>query len=549
VTQERPDLPDGLAVLIRRCLEKERDRRIQTALDVRNALVELRDAPMSEPMRVPSLRVFGATRRVAASSLLALVLGALGWWGLAQTRESATTVDSIAVLPFVNTNGDPEIDYVATGLTETLTNSLSTVRNVRVVARTRAAKYRDASVDPVQAGRELRVRAVVTGEVSERGELLQVKIELTDVLNDSHLWGERFERPLKDALSLQKSLANAIAVRLRQRLTVEEVAGLAPGTEDAVAYELYLKGQNEFDKRTAASLARATTLFEDATNKDPKYVAAWVGLSRVYGTRAHTELLAPDDAYPKAAAAANSAIAIDERSAPAHAALAVTLLMHGWKWTEAEREFRRAKAIDPEDAEVLFLHGAFFLRYANRPDEALAELERAEALDPTTAAIPAHRAIVLAQRQRYGDAIAAANQALSLAPGSGLAQRHLALVYRVARRCPEAIASSQRMVEARDARGPLFLAAAYATCGQGTDARRLLEQHETRAANGKGQPVLFAAVHTALGSRHEALDWLERGFRDREPTLVGLASAPEFAALAGEPRFQALRKRIGVPSN
>ena len=549
VTQQRPDLPAALAVLVRRCLEKDRDRRVQTALDVRNALLELRAPPPSAPTAVPASRLSRTGRRIGVGALLALAVGAAGWWGFARRLDSGRSIDSIAVLPFVNISGNAEIDYVASGLTETLTNSLSTLPNVRVVARSRAARYRGASVDPVQAGRDLRVRAVVTGQVSRRGDALQVTIDLTDVVSDAHLWGEPFERPVSDALGLQKSLGTAIAARVRQRLTKEEVAGLTAGTEDAVAYELYLKGQDEFVKRTAGSLARATTLFEDATARDPRYVSAWVGLSRVYGTRVHTEQLAPEVGYPKAAAAANTAIALHERSASAHAALGVALLLHQWNWTEAEREFRRAKTLEPDNAEVLFLYGAFFLRYADRPEEALAELERAEALDPVTAAVPAHRAMVLARNLRYDQAIAAAQLAVSLAPESGLAQRHLALVYRVAHRCPEAVVSSERLVQVGNARGPLFLAAALATCGREVEARALLRQHEVGAASATPAPLLIAAVHAALGSNDRALAWLERGLRERDSALVGLAAAPEFAALAGEPRFQALRERIGIPSN
>ena len=501
------------------------------------------------PRRFPP-RACPAPAAASASALLALAVGAAGWWGFARRLDSGRSIDSIAVLPFVNISGNAEIDYVASGLTETLTNSLSTLPNVRVVARSRAARYRGASVDPVQAGRDLRVRAVVTGEVSRRGDALQVTIDLTDVVSDAHLWGEPFERPVPDALGLQKNLGTAIAARVRQRLTKEEVAGLTAGTEDAVAYELYLKGQDEFVKRTASSLARATTLFEDATARDPRYVSAWVGLSRVYGTRVHTEQLAPEVGYPKAAAAANTAIALHERSASAHAALGVALLLHQWNWTEAEREFRRAKTLEPDNAEVLFLYGAFFLRYADRPEEALAELERAEALDPVTAAVPAHRAMVLARNLlRYDQAIAAGQLAVSLAPESGPAQRHLALVYRVAHRCPEAVVSSERLVQVGNARGPLFLAAALATCGREVEARALLRQHEVGAASATPAPLLIAAVHAALGSNDRALAWLERGLRERDSALVGLAAAPEFAALAGEPRFQALRERIGIPSN
>lgn len=545
VSERRPDLPAGFANLIRRCLEKDRNRRVQTAIDVRNALEEIRSDRTAASERAPSAT---GRHRLAVGAIVVLVLAGLGagWWAFAREDGSSAAVDSIAVLPFVNASGNAEIDYVASGLTETLTNTLSQVRSVRVAPRTLAAKYRGASIDPVQAGRELKVRAVVSGEVSQRGDVLRIRAELIDVNTVSQLWGEPFERPLADALGLQTNVARAIAVRLSRQLTAEEVAGLGAGTKDPVAYELYTKGEEEFSKRTASSMAHATTLFEDATVRDPSYAEAWVGLSRVYGARANIELLAPDVAYPRAIAAARKAIALDDRSAEAHATLGVPLLLYEWNWAESEREFRRAQTLDPERAEVQFMYGAFYLRFADRPDEALAELERAEALDPLTAAVPAQRAIVLAQLHRHDQAIAAAKRALAVSPSSGIARRHLAQTYRLGGKCEEAIAASKLMIDDGDPRGRSFLASAYAACNRMADARLLLKDILNDAAM-TSQPVQMATLFAAMGDRDQALSWLERAYREHDPTLISLAALPEFEPLRKEARFVALRKRVGVP--
>ena len=543
ITDRRPDLPADLDRIIRRCLQKDPSRRLQTAIDLRNELEQLR-APATVPM--PPVRSAMPTRRgLAAAAITLLLIGMGAWWMTRGERSSGSAIiDSVAVLPFVNASGNPDADYLSAGVTETLTNSLSQVRGVRVVPRTLAAQYANRVIDPRQVGRELRVRAVVTGQVRQRGDQLQVQAELVDVESVDQLWGDHFDRPLSEALAIQTALARAIATTLRRQLSDEDEDGLSAGTSDPLAYQLYLKGQDAFRKRRLDSLVRASEFFEQAIARDATYAQAYVGLSRALGTRANLNGMAPSEGYPKAIEAARKAIALDDSSAEAHAALAVAVLHYEWNWTEAEREYARARELGPENADVHFLYAGFFLRYTSRNAEALDELGRAEALDPLTPAIPAHIAMIQTQSRRYDEAIAAGKRALLLEPDSGLSHRALAAAYRMKGMTVESIAESRRLVELKDPSGVVFLAQAYAAAGQKAEAQQILRTILTSA---RVSTVGVAGVYAALGMPSEAFSWLERAYRERDPVMVGIGTAPEFENLRSDPRFGDLLRRLGIP--
>ena len=558
IVVRRPDLPQGLGRIVRRCLEKDPGRRLQSALDLRNELDEIRSTSLrtspgdKRPPRAAVVARSAApvreTRRAAvlAAVLLATsVLGVLWLWGR-RTPSATGPIESVAVLPFVNGSGNEEADYLSNGITETLTNSLTQIRTLRVVPRTLAARYRDQTIDPRQAGRELDVRAVVTGEIVQRGDRLRIQAELIDVVNVAQLWGDRFERPLDDALAMQSELAKAIAERLRSRLTDEEADSLDAGTADPLAYQLYLKGRYAFNKRNAVSMAQATEHLEQAIARDPSYALAYIVLSRVYGTRANLGYLPPREAYPRAIAAGRAAIRLNDALAQAHAALAAAVVHYEWNWTDAERGFQRALDLAPDSPEVLHL-SAYVGRYAGRAEEALARVARAEAMDPLNPSLPALAGQILVQLDRQDQAIAAARRALALEDGFVPALRVLATAHRLTGSHDEAIAESRQVIERGDPSGAALLAESYAASGRRAEATRLLaemvaENHETLRF-----PVVVAGVYAVMGDADEAFVWLDRAYAEREPTLVSLWATPEFVSLRSDPRFISLVQRVGIP--
>lgn len=576
VTDRRPELPRELARVIRRCLEKDPARRLQPALDLRNELEEIKAtaAPLPMPVSIVTASTVGSapsrgelpasdTALLAAVArrhkgtvlsvtalVLAGVLAFMGqrWWS-GRATVSVGSIESVAVLPFVNASGSPDADYLSEGVTETLTNNLAQIRALRVVPRTLAAKYKNKAVDPQQAGRDLNVRAVVTGQVVQRGDRLQIQVELIDVVSVAQLWGERLDRSLSDALSMQAEISKSIVDKLRLRLTGDDEKGLAAGgTQNAEAYQLYLKGRYEWNKRSREGLSTGAQYFEQAIRSDPSYALAYAGLANAYNMRAFYGFLPSSEAFPKAIAAVRKAVELDERSADAHAALGWSSLRSEWNWTQSEREFQRALALDPNNATAHQWHGTVPLT-RGRYDEAIAECRRGEALDPLSPGFALGSAYTLTFAHRYDEAIETLKRALELEPNFATAHRYLAGAYRLKGMTDLAIAESRRAVELRDPIGQVDLAASYAASGRKGEAVTLLKGAIEESKRSRRGALDIALILVALGEGDQAFAWLEEAYKEHDQWLPFLNVNPEFAALRDDPRFRDLVRRIGIPAS
>jgi tetratricopeptide (TPR) repeat protein len=286
------------------------------------------------------------------------------------------------------------------------------------VPRTLVARYKNQTVDPRQAASDLNVRAIVTGSVMQRGDRISVQAEMIDAANVAQLWGDHFDRSVADMMTVQSDISKAIAENLRMQLTSDDHKVMVAGTtQNAEAYQLYLKGQYDLAKRNRDGYNSATAHFEQAIARDPSYAMAYAGLSRDYEGLALYGYLPPGEAFPKALAAARKAIALDERSADAHTALAHSTLYYEWNWTQSEQEIRRALALDPNNAEAHQVY-CLFLMTLRRFDEGIAEQKRAEALDPLSSATAAILGWSLMQARRYDEAITAFQRASNWSPTS-----------------------------------------------------------------------------------------------------------------------------------
>ena len=543
------ELAPELEPILFKALAKDREARYQSAGELRGALERARRSDVRQgghegqtAKGVSRLRWIGAGLGVAAAALLAIML---------TNRERAAPaaaidpIDSIAVLPFINASGTPDADYLSEGVAGTLTNNLTRVSGLRVVPRTLSAKYRAA--DPAQAGRDLNARAVVTGRVVQRGDRLIIQAELIDVATVALLWGDQFERPLADVLTVQAEISAAIAENLHLRLTPDDRKNLTAGApRDAVAYQLYLRGQFASNERTADAYRQATMYFDQAIKREPAYALAYAGLADAYIWQGYWGYMNPSDAYQQAVVAARQAVKLDDRSADGHAALAWISLFYQWDWPQSEREYQRALTLDPTKSSIRRMYGES-LGTRGRFEEAVAEIRRAVALDPLSGPNLVSLGFMLSNIGQFDESIEALKRAIELEPEHTLAKLDLARSYRLAGRHELAIDESRRMLDAGDPLGPTFLAASYAQAGRKAEALKLVQGMIGRARqSGKGS-FLVALVLVRLGDHEQALEWLERAYTEHDTFLAWLRVDPDFAALRRDPRFEDLVKRIGIP--
>jgi TolB-like protein/Tfp pilus assembly protein PilF len=412
------DLPAELERIIGKALEKDRDVRYQVASELRADLKRLkRDTDSSRAAAAEAapapLAARKSPRRAWFLAVAAVVIAAVP---VAYFAARAKPIDSLAVMPFVNVGSDPNTEYLSDGITENLINSLSQLPKLRVVPRGRVFRYKGREIDTEKVGRELNVRAVLTGRVVQHTDSLNVQTELVDVAADSQLWVQQYNRKFSEIIPVQEEIAKAVSEKVRLRPTSEEQKRLAKRyTENPEAHQLYLKGRYQWDRRTPETLRQASEYFHRAIDKDARYALAWAGLADCYAVYATYDLLPPKEAAPKTKEAANRALELDETLAEAHSALAYVKSFYDWDWPGAEREFRRAIEIDPNYASAHHWY-SLYLEATGRLDEAIAETKRAQEADPLSliSSVAAAQAFYFARR--YDQAIEQSRKALEMDP-------------------------------------------------------------------------------------------------------------------------------------
>jgi eukaryotic-like serine/threonine-protein kinase len=552
LSQANRDIPPGLERVVRHCLEKNPEQRFHSAHDVAFALEALSDVSTQTPATAGLRAVARPRARAlvwAAGLAAALVtLAAAVLW----LRPGAGAIDSLAVLPFVNAGGDPNAEYLSDGITESLINSVSQIPGIKVVSRASAFHYKGKDVGARTVGRELGVRAVLTGRIVQRGDSLSIRAELVDARDDTHLWGEEYNRRLSDILAVQEEIARDISGKLRQRLTGEEKKRLTRRyTENAEAYALYLKGRYHWNKRTGEDLQKGIGYFQQAIEKDPTYALAYAGLADSYVILYQYAGLPSRETFPKANAAALRALEIDDTLAQAHAALAFVHEDFDWDFSAAEKEYRRAIELDPKYPTAHHWYSLYLSRLG-RHEQAIAESERAYELDPLSPIISNVRAAAFYFARQYDRAIEAARKTLELDKGFTPALVSLGLALEQKKMYPEAIAEFEEGVRLSGRRIEVVadLGHAYAVSGRREEAMRLIEELKGWSERGFDPLANIAVVYAGLGQNDEAMPWLEKAYQARSAWLIFLALKVDtrWDALRSDARFQDLLRRIGFPS-
>lgn len=568
VTDARPDLPSDLARIIRRCLEKDPSHRVQTARDVSNEFRDLarqtsqklaaattstsssRAVPAADSGIPHADEVSGVKRHAIALTIAAilLVIGFAGV-GIYLKGSKAGQVDSIAVLPLENRSNDPEAEYISDGITESINNSLTRLPSLRVIPHSVASHYRGKSMDMRKVGDELRVQAVLTGSIAQRGDDLTVNVELDDVRNGKQLWGERYNRKLADLLAVQNEIAREVSQLLRSQLSAEDQQKLTKGsTDNPEAYQLYLKGKYYTNKLSKAGFSKGIEYFNQAIALDHQYGLAYSGLAYNYINQ-DDWFMPPNEAGPKTREAAQKALAIDESDGGAHLSMAIVTHWYDWNWAAAESEFKRAIELNPNNWEA-HTYYSWFLAPMGRNDQSIAEAKRAQQADPLSGFANFNVGGALVFARQWDPAIEQLHRAIEVDPTFWFSHCFLGRAYEQKGKLPEAIAEFQRALELEEDNAEIWsgLGHAYALSGKRAEAQKVLEHLQGVSEHSWVAPYNIAVIYAGLGEKEQAFAFLDQAYKDRSYYLpTYLATDARIDSLRSDPRFVELRKRVGLP--
>ncbi len=493
-----------------------------------------------------------ARSRVTSGAIVLLVVMALlaAWWSLGREGEPATgpgegSYSRIAVLPFANQSGDASNDYMSDGITDELIGTLGSVRGMRVASRTSVFAFKGRTLDVREIARELGVDAVLEGSLRRSGDRLRVSAQLVTARDGYQLWSENFDRGTEDVLAIQQDIAAAIVNRLRGIEVSATLGSAAHPADDPLAYDLYLQGRFAWHQRTEAGLRRAVDRFSAAVARSPGYARAYAGLGDAYAVLAFYDYVAPRDAFPRARAAAERAIALDSTLAAPHATLGYVDLYFDWRFERAESEFERSIALDPTYSVAHQWYGNL-LTSRGRFAEAEREMRLAQELDPLSLIANAALGWIHLHAGRYDEAIAQCRRTLALNDQFALAWMWMGMAQGEAGQADSAIVTLRHAEAISGETGIVqaALARAYALGGARDSARAILSSLASRGVSGYVPHYEIAKAQLALGERDAALASLARALDARAHSMVFLAIDPQFAPLRSSAQFVALRDGV-----
>lgn len=478
---------------------------------------------------------------------LVLVLAAGGFFGYRYLASDQ--INSLAVLPFTNEGGNTDIEYLSDGMTETLIGSLSQLPNLNVKPRSSVFRYKGKDTSLQTIGKELKVQAILTGRVVQRGDQLTLSLELVDVQKDNVIWSEQYNRKQADLVTLQTDIARDVSNKLQTKLSGADQQRITKTyTVDPEAYQLYLKGRYYWNKRTAENIRKAIEQFQQAADKDPNYALAYAGLADCYVVLGDYSGVPESETVPKMQAFAQRALQLDNSLAEAHTSLAYSYVQL-WQWDKGEPEFKRAIELNPNYATA---HHWYYLCLIElgRNDEAISEIKRAHEIDPLSPIISFNVATVYLYTGDLDSAVSESKKLLDFDPNFARGHEVLGITYLKQQRFPEAIAELQRAVELspNDRQIVRDLGYVYAVAGNKPQALAILKQLEAKYDQNGAFGCDVAAVYAGLGDKDQAFAWLEKDFQSRSGRLGRIFYQVPFEALRSDPRYFDLRRRMGAPT-
>jgi len=458
-------------------------------------------------------------------------------------------ISSLAVLPFANASGDPNTEYLSDGITESIINNLSQLPNLTVMSRNSVFRYKGQEADAQAAGRDLKVQAVLTGRMVQRGDSLSISAEFVDVRDNSHLWGEQYNRRLSDILAVQEEIARQISEKLRLRLSGEDQKRLAKHyTDNTEAYQVYLEGRYYWNKRSADGTKKGIEYFQRAIDLDPKYALAYAGLADSFPFLTQYSVAPQEETYPKAMAAARKALELDDTLAEAHTSLAACLEGVDRDWSGAEREYKRAIELNPNYSTAHLWYSGF-LQGRGQLDESKVEIERAQQLDPLSLPINAKVGLTLYFTRDYTRAIEQLRKTLEMDPNFHLAHRFLCHAYVQQRMYEEAITEKARIfagTSTEEAQVAAVLRKAYAVSGERGFWQTLIELLKQKPRQDFDFPFDMAEAYRQLGDKDRAFEWYQKAADERHPGMDTIRVDPQFDSLRSDPRYPDLLRRLGL---
>jgi TolB-like protein/Tfp pilus assembly protein PilF len=537
-------LQDGAPLMIGPALEPA-----ATAILSSEAPTRVHDDKNTSKNDLQNLTVSNSKRLLVLMGAAAVIIAAIGisayrYYGDRTLKQ----IDSIAVIPFVNESGNPDVEYLSDGMTESLINSLSTLPNLSVKARNTVFRYKGKEIDEKKVGQELSVQALLLGRVIQRGDNITLYLSLVDARTGTSLWGEQYDRKIQDVAVLQKDITRDVSQKLRSRLSNADTRDLTRNyTDNAEAYQLYLKGRYLWAKRNPNSIKTAIEYFNQAIERDPGFALAYTGLADAYIVPANK--MPPREAAPKAKAAAMRALEIDPTLAEAHASLGRVLQVYDWNWDEAEKELKRAIELNPRYAVAHQWYGGYLER-TDRLDEGISERRLAIELDPLSVISNFELGQAWFWKRDYDQAIRQFQKTLELDPEFQPVLQYLPAAYAQIGMYDEAIRQIQQTPETADVLSTGVPGYVLAMAGQKREAHAILDELRRRREKGKEYvtPVSLALIHVALGEKDAALAWLEKGYEERAFQMQFLNVDPRFDTIRDDPRFADLVRRIGLPT-